>query len=168
MASENLYVVKRTCHSPSHATEPIFDIALPATFANLEAAKLEAKSVLFNEGYEKEFFSTYDINDGKGPWSHGDGIVVYATGASGEVLKVEIDTVINLSGLESDARGRVLPPLYHVLQTIIDYNKDRSGSQRNSIVEGSYRDLKLARKQALQVLLDESVTKDSFAEYDDF
>src|SRR5690349_15395388 len=125
MPSDNLYVVKRTLHSPSHAAEPIFDIALPATFSNLQAAKLEAKSVLFKEGYEKCFFSTYEINDGKGPWGRGDGIVVYATGASGEVLKVEIDTVANFAGLGSDEHGRVLPPLYHVLQTIIDYDKDR-------------------------------------------
>lgn len=168
MTPENLYVVKRTFQSPSHVTEPIFDIALPATFSDLETAKLAAKNVLFDEGYEKYFFATYDINDGKGLWSRGDGVIVHATGASGEVLKVEIDTVANSAGLGSDAHGKVLPPLYHVLQTIIDYDKDRSGFQRKSIVEGSYADLEVARSQALKVLLDESVTKDSFVDYNEY
>jgi hypothetical protein len=160
--------VKRTIFDPKDPAEPVFKIALPATFANLKAAKKEAREVLSKEGYETNFFSTYDVNNGDESWSHGDGAIVYARGTSGEVLKVEIDTIANSTRLLPDASGEIHPPLYHVLQTVIDYDKDRSGSQRYSIVEGTHATLELAREQALRVLIDECVTKEDFVEYNEY
>lgn len=168
MAIDNLYVVKRTFLDPKNPTEYAVSIALPATFTDLAAAKNEARSLLSKEGYEADFFSKYDVNDGTTSWTHGDGVIVYAEGPSGELWYVEVQTVPDYIGLQADSKGRVKAPLYHVLQSVIDYNNDRSGSQRSSIIEGIHTRLELARKQALRVLLDDSVTKEDFVEYDEY
>ncbi|KAH7112504.1 hypothetical protein B0J11DRAFT_542524 [Dendryphion nanum] len=168
MTAENLYVVKRTIFNPNTPFEPSFDVALPATFTDLRAAKIEAENTLVKEGYEARFFSVYDVNDGSKEWKHGDGVIVYAKGPSQELLKVEIDTVPNLLRLGSGADGRIEPPLHHVLQTIIEYDNDRSGTQRYSIIEGTYTNPTVAREQALGALLGNGTKKEDFVQYDEF
>lgn len=168
MTTDNLYVVKRTVFNPKSPTEPTIDIALPATFTDLKAAKIKARTVLAEEGYEKEYFSIYDLNDDSKEWKYGDGVIVYAEGLAKEVLKVEIDTVPDTLGLQADSTGCVKAPLYHVLQTIIEYNNDRSGSQRYSIIEGTHTNPNIARKEALKVLLDNNVTKEDFVVYEEY
>lgn len=168
MSTDSLYIVKRTVSKPTTPTEPTVDIALPATFTNLQAAKNEARTLLAKEGYEKESFTTYDVNDGSKEWKHGDGVIVFAKGGAEEVIKVEIDTVPDTLGLQADSTGRVKAPLYHVLQTVIEYNNDRSGCERYSIVQGTHTNPELARKEALRVLLDDDVTEKDFAEYDEY
>jgi hypothetical protein len=165
MASENLYVIKRTFTDPK---TPDSKIALPATFTDLKAAKAEAKTILTKEGYETEFFPVYDVNDGHSQWKHGDGVIVYAEGPESEIIKVEIVTVGNVNGLKADGTGRVQSPLHYVLQTIIHYDEDRSGSKRDSLVEGVYKRKEEAVAYSLKVLLDEDVTKEDFAEYDEY
>jgi hypothetical protein len=54
-----------------------------------------------------------------------------------------------------------------VLQTTIDYNNDRIGGLQNTEVEGTYPIRKDAYAAAHTTLLDDEVTKDSFAEYDE-
>jgi hypothetical protein len=83
-------------------------------------------------------------------------------------VKVEIDTVPNLIGVQADDTGRVKAPLYHVLLVVIEYDKDRSGSQRYSVVEGTHTRRQLACEHALQVLLDEDIKKKDFVEYDEY
>ncbi|KAF2788871.1 hypothetical protein K505DRAFT_328632 [Melanomma pulvis-pyrius CBS 109.77] len=168
MATENLYVVKRTFVDPKKPTASSFNIELPSTFTDLEAAKEYAKPLLANEGFDTEFFSEYDVKDGSKEWKHDDSIMVYAKGPAGELFKVEIDVVPNLLGLQPDASGRVQQQLYHVLQTDIEYDEDRSGSQRYTIVEGSYATRESAREQALRALLDADVKKEDFVEYDEY
>jgi hypothetical protein len=73
-----------------------------------------------------------------------------------------------LIGLQSDDSGRVIVPLHHVLLVVIDYDKDRSGSQRYSVVEGTHTRRQLACKYALRVLLDKDVKKEDFVEYDEY
>lgn len=168
MAIDNLYVVKRTFIDPKTPNEPTVNIALPATFTDLEAAKNEARTLLSKEGYETDFFSKYDVNDDSAKWTHGDGTIVYAKGPSEELLQVEVDTVPDYIGLQADSRGRVKAPLYHVLQSVIDYNNDRSGFRRTSIVEGIHTRREIARRQAQSVLLDDSVKREDFVEYNEY
>ncbi|KAH8733238.1 hypothetical protein GQ44DRAFT_766291 [Phaeosphaeriaceae sp. PMI808] len=168
MTTENLYVILRTIVDLKGPAEPTFSIALPAAFTNLKAAKDLAKNLLVGEGYEPDFFRRYEVNDGSKEWKHGDGVIVYGEGSSDDILKVEIQTVPDTIGLEIDSTGRVKAHLFHVLTTIIDYNNDRSGSQRYSIVEGSHTRNELAKKHALRVLLDGSVAKEDFVEYDEY
>ncbi|KAF1952587.1 hypothetical protein CC80DRAFT_495356 [Byssothecium circinans] len=165
---DSFYIVKRTFFDPKNPAEPTFNVTLPATFTDLRAAKAEAKSLPSKEGYDIDLFIQYDVKDDAPDWKYGDGVIVYAKGPSGEVFKVEIDTVPNSLGLEADASGKIQEPLFHVLQTIIDYNDDRSGSERYSIVEGTYATRERAHGQALRVLLDADTAKKDFVEYDEY
>jgi hypothetical protein len=168
MANDNLYVVKRTFLNLKSPSGLSLNVALPATFTDLKAAKAEAKTTLFNEGYEKDFFSLYDVNDGQSEWKHGSGTIVYAEALSGEVFKVEIETVPNSTRLEGDQDGRVRRPLHHVLQTDVHFNEDRSGFLRDSAIESTHTVRELAKAKALTVLLDQDVKKEDFAEYDEY
>lgn len=55
-----------------------------------------------------------------------------------------------------------------VIQQTINYNKDPTGASQFVEVEGTYPTREAARKAARTTLLDQDVTKDSFAEYDEF
>lgn len=169
MSTETLYVVKRTFVDPKAQVEPKFNVAFPATFTKLETAKTQAVRIPLEEGYEKGLFLTFEVNDGTRPWKHGDGVIVYAEGPSGELLKVEIEAIPNNMHLHSNAAGRVRTPLWHVVETIIDYNNDRSGLQRYTSVQGTHATREAAYKQALTVLLPEGeVTKEDFVEYNEY
>ena len=108
---DSLFVVKRTILDPKDPKGLSFNIALPATFTDLQAAKVEAKALLSKEGYDTDFFTPYEVKSNPSEWKHGDGVIVFAKAPSGEVFKVEIDTVQNSSGLQSDASGKVQQPL---------------------------------------------------------
>jgi hypothetical protein len=169
MASENLYVVKRSLLDLHNPSRPVYDIALPATFTDLKAAKQYTKHVLPKEGYDTKFFPVYDIKDLSSHWTHEDGVMVYAEGPSDEIFKVGIDTVPNLAGLEGKgSTGQITEPLHHVVQTVVEYNDDRSGSRRYSIVEGTYTNSDAARERALKVLLEGGTAKEEFVEYEEY
>jgi len=54
-----------------------------------------------------------------------------------------------------------------VLQTTILYDNDSTGGVQTTEVEGTYPTRKAAFEAARNALLDEDVTKESFAEYDE-
>ncbi|KAH8668839.1 hypothetical protein BX600DRAFT_510902 [Xylariales sp. PMI_506] len=168
MADDKLYVIKRTFTDLKTPSEITFNTATPATFTDLRAAKIEAKAVLFNEGYEKDFFPVYDTIDGAREWKHGDGVIVYAEGSSGEIFTVEVETIPNTENLEPDDDYRLRRPLHHVVQTTIHYNEDRSGSIRDSTIKGTHMTRDLAQAHALALLLDGNTKKEDFAEYDEY
>ncbi|KAB5514884.1 hypothetical protein GE09DRAFT_980439 [Coniochaeta sp. 2T2.1] len=168
MDYENLYIVKRTTVDPNSPAEPAFNTAIPAVFTNLVPAKVEARATLFNEGYERDDFTIYDVNTGQETWCHGDGVIVYAEALSGQVFKVEVETITNTSRLEPDDDARIRRPLHHVLQTIVHYNEDRSGSIRDSIIEGTYVSRDAAEAHAFRVLLDNRTNKDDFIQYNEY
>jgi len=168
MAAENLYIVQRTILDPKNPREVSFTVSFPAAFTDLRAAKEEAKLVLINEGYDTELLPIYQINDGLDVWKYGDRVIVYAEGPSGEIFNVSIATIPNLGLFESDKRGRVLLPLYYVVQTIIHYDLDPSGTRRDVIIEGAYSSRALALEQALNVLLDDDVTRGDFTVYEEY
>jgi len=165
-SSENIYILKRYAtekREPDGSTE---DVTLFGTYTDLAAAKKASYSILQFEGYEKEFFATYDLNDGSTEWTHGDGVMVYAETPTGEKFRVEIETEPNTLDLEGTTRGKVNEVLYHLLQTTIHYNIDASGNARTTTIEGTYKSEGEAKKAAETVLLDGVVKKKDFAEYD--
>jgi hypothetical protein len=179
MTSENLFVVKRTFTDLKNPGEVAIKVAIAGTYLDLKAAKEKATKVLLEEGYEKDFFTVYAINNVTGPgtsnsaalkWEHGDGVIVYAEGLSHEIYKVEIDTVSNKTKLEASAAGLgpVRQPLFYVVQTIIHYLEDRSGSKRDTITEGVHTSRETALAQAATLLLDKTISKKDFAEYDEY
>lgn len=170
-ANENLYLIKLTAinlkKEPAGSAQ---DVSIKGTFTSLPAAKAFCKTLLTSLGYDKEFFPTYDVrSEYAGDWPHGDGVQVYASVPDSEIFKVELETEPNKFGLKAEGEdGRILRELWHVLQVTIHYNIDRSGAKRDSTVEGSYETVQQARQAALAALLDEDVTKENFAEYDEF
>lgn len=54
-----------------------------------------------------------------------------------------------------------------VLQTTIYYNNDSTGGVQTTEIAGTYPTRKSAREAAKNVLLNDEVTKESFAEYDE-
>ncbi|USP76228.1 hypothetical protein yc1106_03502 [Curvularia clavata] len=167
-ATDNLFVVKKTTVNPNSPGEPMFSVTLHKTYESLPLAKQAAKVLLKEQGYDTEFFIGYHVKEESSEWKYGDGILVYGEASPGEIIKVEIDTVNNSERLVADSTGEIRPPIYHVLQTVVRYDKDRSGSERYSVVEGTYGDRDQARKKAREVLLDENVRKEDFAEYDEY
>jgi len=167
---EYLYHIKRTitdfAEDKSGATR-ITDIL--GTFTFLAAAKAAARGALASEGYIADDFEILELKDETNAeeWKHGDGCLVYAKAPRGQEFDVRIDTKPNVLNLKGNADGEVEGHLHYVLQTIIDYNNDRIGGLQNTEVEGTYLTRKEAYAAAYTVLLDEEVTKESFAEYDE-
>lgn len=168
-SSELLFHVKRTitdfAKDKSGATK-ITDIL--GTFTELAAAKLAARSALASEGYVKDDFETYEENDGKSTWAYGDGVLVFAKTPAGQTVEVTIDTKPNALNFKGNADGEVEGHLHHVLQQTIYYNKDATGASQTTEVEGTYPTREAARKAARTALLDDEVTKESFAVYEEF
>jgi hypothetical protein len=176
MSTDNLYIVKRTYTDHKDPNRNQFKVAISGTYTDLRAAKAAAQQVLVDEGYSRDNFSSYDVNDGSlRPWPHGDGVMVRAVAGpdpGAERFLVELETVPNVLSAAappagSSAGGRVPGTLFHVLQTDVDYNADRSGDARSTHVEGSFRAREQARDCALAALLDGGTLRPSdFAEYD--
>jgi hypothetical protein len=167
MSEDNLYVIKRAEVMSKDPAELKFKVSLPATFTDLKAAKAAARGLLKEEGYDVELLPVYKVNDGSSNWEYGDGVLVHAEVPGEAEFEVAIDTVPNTIGAKPDGTGRVTTPLFHVVQTIIDYNTDRSGKKREYIVEGTYAEEKVANEQALNVLVDEERKKEDYVEYDE-
>jgi hypothetical protein len=168
MSSENLYHVKRSCIDLKDPKELHWKVAIPTTYTNLHAAKESSKQALVKEGYSQSDFVKYEVNNGQKGWAYGSHVIVVAEGPSGETFTVEIETMPNTADLTGDADGKVVEKLYHVVQTNIDYNWDRSGSKRETNIEGSYTNLDEAKKRALTTLLDDDVRKEDFLDYKEY
>jgi len=54
-----------------------------------------------------------------------------------------------------------------VLETIIDYNRDRTGGVQSTEVEGTYLTHAIAVAAAKRALIDVTTTKESYVEYDE-
>jgi len=167
---EYLYHVKRTIteyHEDKSGATRIVDIL--GTFTQLPAAKQAAYSALASEGYLRDDFESYEVKNEVEPeaWKHADGVVVVAKAPAGQEFEVRLDTKPNAGKFKGNADGEVEGHLHYVLQTTINYNNDRIGGVQNTEVEGTYLTRKEAFEAAHTVLLDDEVTKESFAEYDE-
>jgi len=166
---EFLYHVKRTMtdfsEDKSGATQ---STEISGTFTELAAAKAAARSALSSEGYVKDDFDTYEVKDESSTWGHEDGILAYATAPAGQVFEVGLDTNPNVLKYKGNAAGEVEASLHYVLQQTIDYSRDPTGASQVTEVQGTYPTREAACKAARTALLDKDITKNSFAEYDEF
>ncbi|KAH7126445.1 hypothetical protein B0J13DRAFT_530988 [Dactylonectria estremocensis] len=124
---------------PSGATRSVYVLG---THSTLEASKVFATSALQGLKYEPSDFAEYTVRSA-GPWTHGDGVLVFARAPAGQVFLIGIDTTPNNEALPASPDGAVVLPqgadlLHYVLQTTIDYNQDRTGSVQATEIEGSY------------------------------
>jgi hypothetical protein len=144
------------------------------TYTNLKAAKAAAHKVLFEAGYEREWFVEYDTNQNDFEahhLKHRTGLCVAAKGGDGSSFRVCLATTPNFAKFApaEEEEYRLHGDLYYVIQTMIDYSEDESGGERESIVEGCFRTYKEARTFALEVALapDDGVTRESYEQYDE-
>ncbi|KAJ0299642.1 hypothetical protein COL922a_013947, partial [Colletotrichum nupharicola] len=134
-APERLYHVLLTIsHIGKNPNNVVEKVRVPGTYTSLLAAKAAAHSCLFDAGYEKEFFETYEINPGHHPGEvdnddedkeRNAGVMIHATATDGTVFRVRIKSSANDAGaqLTSDLPdGRIAVPLYYVIQASVEYD----------------------------------------------
>ena len=76
-------------------------------------AKLAARSALASEGYVKDDFESYEENDGKSTWTHGDGVLTFAKAPAGQIFEVKVDTNPNVLHFKGNADGEVEGHLHY-------------------------------------------------------
>lgn len=172
--AENLYhVVLATSHIQRDPNSEIEKIRIPGTYHSLAAAKAAAHSCLFDGGYEREWFSQYEV-DPAALESYSIhqriGLIVFAVAPDGTTFRVCIATTPNVGHLTTDNEdGRIAADLYYVVQTNVEYADGDEGQRRDINVEGIFMRYDEAQSFARSVLLSEEdgITKESFAEYDE-
>jgi len=141
------------------------------THVTLQAAKSFAARSLQELGYEPDDFVEYAVKtpENAESWQYGDGVIVYTKAPAGQVFNVKIDTTTNTENLPAGGPGDTpkLPSesdlLHYVIQTCIDYNRDRSGAVQTVLIEGVYVHRRDALKAAKEML---DADKSNFAQYD--
>ncbi|KIE01958.1 hypothetical protein MAJ_02180, partial [Metarhizium majus ARSEF 297] len=133
-------------HDASGASRTIFVLG---THGTLEAAKAFAAQSLETLNFKPDDFQKYNVRSsseeapGK-PWIHGDGVLAFARSFDGQELRVSIDTTPNNESLYASTEdGKMRLPegaqfLHYVVQTMVDYNVDRSGSLQRTEIQGVY------------------------------
>jgi len=166
------HIIFTVSHLSKDVNDRVEKVRVCGTYTNLGAAKAAAHRTLFEAGYEKEWFTEYDTKRADFI-THGikrrTGLAVQATAPDGTIFRVSIATTANVQGFRDDEDHKIHKPLYHVVQTNVNYGEDDSGEARDINVEGSFLVYEQAREFAAKVLLDPEagVTKESFAEYDE-
>lgn len=146
-------------------------VRILGTYMTPKQAKDAAHLSLFDSGYEREWFQTFETRPEvleELASSQGTGLAVFAVAVDGTRFRVRISTTPNNLQLTSDNDdGRVSLPLYYVTETIIPYCSHERIPGYDSHVEGVFKTYTEARKFASTVLLSdkEGVTASSYAEY---
>ena len=154
----------------SGATQTVYVLGTNST---LPTAKAFAKTALQGLGYEPDDFASYAVRgtEAEGEWPHGDGVLVYAKAPAGHEFLVGIQTTTNFEELGATPEGGVFiapeATLHYVLQTAIDYNRDRTGAAQFTQVEGCFEHRADAIDAAKRCLVGEDVKKSDFAQYDE-
>ncbi|KAH2451230.1 hypothetical protein KXW63_006215 [Aspergillus fumigatus] len=173
--SEYLYhIVLTISHLTKNPNNLVEKVRVLGSYTTLPAAKVAAHSCLFDAGYEREFFTKYEVDSTdfeKQDLVQRPGLAVLAVAADGTTFRVRIDTTPNNMRLTTELEdGRISIPLYYVIQTTVVYNGQKEATNvRDLNIEGTFKAYDEARAFAKQVLLstEDNVTKDSFAEYDE-
>ncbi len=167
---ESLFHVMLTSSHFKHDVNSIVQgVCVCGTYTSLRAAKAAAHRALFDAGYEREWFASYEAQQGKGILGHDNGAMVQAVGPDGDMFTVSIAVTPNLFNLKPNEAGKIQVPLYHVVQTIVHYHSDESGQTRDTSVQGSFQTYNEARKAALSLLLceEDGIDRSQYAEYDE-
>lgn len=126
---------------PSGAQQSTYILGTRST---LEAAKGLSFKVLQVLGYKPQDFVQYAIHSNHtGSWAHGNGVLVYVKAPAGQVFLVSVQATPNTENLAMNLEGGVIlpkgiPSLHYVVQTTIDYNKDRTGGEQEMQIEGIF------------------------------
>jgi len=146
-------------------------IRITGTYTSVAKAKEAAHRCLFDSGYEREWFSTFETKpetlEGFGPYE-GTGLTVYAVAEDGTVFRVRIFTSPNVLHLTTDNEdGRISTPLFYVVQTTVPYCSHERKPAHDTNVEGVFKSYAEARKLASTVLLskEEGITPSSYEDY---
>jgi hypothetical protein len=170
---ETLYhVLLTTSHISKNPNDLMIEnLRVPGTYTSLLQAKAAAHSCLYEAGYEKEFFETYEVAPGHMEGhEHEPHIIIHATATDGTTFRVRIRNTRNETGLPASdlADGRVSVPLYYVIQVTTEYVGDEGVTLVQEVdVRGVFTSYAEARKFASRVLLspEDGITKDTFVEY---
>lgn len=141
------------------------------SYVSLSAAKTAAYRCLFDAGYEKEWFTKYEVHHDRE-----DGKVVSAFAPDGtefcvQILNSAFDEENKKEGglwkytvAENDER--ISPELYYVVQVKTHYEDEQN---REINIEGTFLTYNAARELAKGVLLNptDGIDRASFAEYDE-
>jgi hypothetical protein len=104
--SENLYhVVWTITDYHKDRSGAVQKTNIFGTYTDLHSAKTAAFNALSAEGYEADWFTTFDRHEDhtkQETWKHGDGTMVYAVAPEGEVFTVTLQTTPNTLGVEGD------------------------------------------------------------------
>jgi hypothetical protein len=146
-------------------------VRILGTYTSVGKAKNAAHRSLFESGYEREWFSTFETNpevlEGLS-LSQGAGLAVYAVATDDTVFRVLITTAPNTMCLTTDNEdGRISIPLYYVVQTNVPYCTHERKPANNTNVEGTFKSYAEARKFASTLLLSEEdkITTSSYQDY---
>lgn len=146
-------------------------VRILGTYTSVTKSKDAAHRCLFDAGYEREWFSTFETNPEtlEELASHyGTGIVVYAIAVDGTIFRVRISTSPNKLHLTThNEDGRVPTSLYYVVQTNAPYCSHERRPIYDTHVEGIFKSYDEARKFAKTLLLSEEdgITASSYQDY---
>ncbi|KAJ5482536.1 hypothetical protein N7475_001348 [Penicillium sp. IBT 31633x] len=146
-------------------------IRITGTYTSVKKAKNAAHRCLFDSGYEREWFSTFETSpevlEGFSAYQ-GIGLTVYAIATDSTVFRVRISTSPNTLGLTSDNEdGRISTSLFYVVQTNLPYCSHERKPAHDTNVEGVFQSYEEARKYASTLLLSEEdgITASSYEDY---
>ncbi|KAH8702549.1 hypothetical protein BGW36DRAFT_356664 [Talaromyces proteolyticus] len=143
-------------------------LRIPGTYISLASAKSAAHQCLFDAGYEREWFETYETSQANGN-NEDDGQVVHAVATDGSTYRVRILTTPSIIGkpVSTHEDGRITTDLYFVIQAKTKLEEE--GNSRDINIEGIFTSYGDAREYALRVLLDagNGLDKESFAQYEE-
>ncbi|GLA31880.1 hypothetical protein AnigIFM63326_010793 [Aspergillus niger] len=164
-----LLTITRLNKNPNNLVEIL---RIPGTYTSLLAAKAAAHSCLYDAGYERDFFPTYETSAHifeQENLPDRTGLAIYAVAPDGTTFRVRIDTTTNKLQLTTDLDdGRISIPLFYVVQANVEYDAiEGESTVREVIVQGTFTDYMQARKYAKEVLLSEKdgILKGSYAAY---
>jgi hypothetical protein len=146
-------------------------IRVLGTYTSISKAKEAAHCGLFNSGYEREWFSTFETNPEaleQLATSEGTGLAVYALATDGTKFRIRISTSPNSLQLTTDEEdGRVRIPLYYVVQTNVPYCSHERKPTHDTHIEGVFKSYAEARACASTVLISEEdgITSSSYQDY---
>ncbi|KAJ5475029.1 hypothetical protein N7539_008095 [Penicillium diatomitis] len=149
-------------------------IRVLGTYTSISKAKEAAHCGLYNAGYEREWFPTFETSPDaleQLATTEGTGLAVYAVANDGTKFRLRISTSPNSLQLrtdeEEDVDGRVKLPLFYVVQTNVPYCSHQRKPTHDTHIEGFFKSYAEARARARAVLLaeEDGITASSYQDY---
>jgi hypothetical protein len=166
------HVLFITYHLQKDTNAVIQKLRVTGSYTSLAAAKTAAYSCLFDAGYEKEWFSQYEVHH-----DSNDGKIISATSPDGTTFSVQIlNSVLDDDEPQGTSKlwnytveehdQRISTELYYVIHVKTHYDDEQL---REINIEGTFITYTAAREYAKGVLLNpsDSIDTKSYAQYDE-